>query len=383
MKKRIIVQFVFLFYFLVLSHLTFTQSSIPMEPVGSCFKLSGSNQEVAVWTQPNNPSVYTPFNQGNDYTWTLYLFHQWIDVAQAKNDIESGRWQGFRYCKICGINTYPADFCPAGNIKLPSTCINYLKAWFPFDELNTTNRVSNEMTQWQTDECPSFATATWYGNVTPAWGKVFFGMSFDGSNNSYLQMEDHSLVSLNPDVNFGTNTSMTFSLWFSLSDNQMPQVFFDKRTEKTSSYPVKYKGYSLLYWSPTKQFVLQLADGQNINGLTYTNHFSNAVSLITGKFYNLIVTVNYIRQHRKIYFYLDSTQIGYCNSSRYRSLVNTAPLTIGGHSFKTYSYKGVIDELQIFKKVLTQGERSKIYDDGQAGVFGFKKPVDYYNCIYN
>ncbi|GEM_PF-4007611 len=322
----------------------------------------------------NYPGI--PFNQGPDFTNTVYVNSYFPNIPARLADIKIGKWQNFSFSYNCASShTSPANFCPVGwRNKLSG-----LVAWFPFDELNENGGpgASCELTQWDNNYNYPNAFADWYGNVTPVPGKVFYGLKFDGSGSSFVQMTDHSGDPLCPDVNFHENKSYSISLWFKLNSNSSTdQIFLDKRTKSGNVY----KGYHLLYRKSTNRFILQLANG--IGGTTYTNYSSPvSVNLNNTNWYNLVVIVRYFPAGagvRRIIWFLNNSPKGTNYNARGGDLTNTAPLKIGGHNFESRGFNGIIDELQIYERVLTVIDRSMIYDNQKAGVFGFCKPSGYY-----
>jgi hypothetical protein len=50
------------------------------------------------------------------------------------------------------------------------------------------------------------------------------------------------------------------------------------------------------------------------------------------------------------------------------SIDNKSPLRLGSRSFKVSTlFKGVLDEVELFKRVLTHAEISSIFSAGEAG----------------
>jgi hypothetical protein len=173
-------------------------------------------------------------------------------------------------------------------------------------------------------------------------------LSFDGVND-YVQSPHQ------PWLNMGTG-NFSIDAWIKTSSTPL-QVILDKR----QSTPVR--GYSLFL---SNGFLgLQLADGA---GAGFTN-YTSTINVANGTWNFIGVTVDRTSL-TGIKFYLNGVQAGPAQSplGRQGLLDNTVPLLIGKRSFSSpVFFKGEIDELEIFNRVLTPVEIRSLFNAGSAG----------------
>jgi hypothetical protein len=223
-------------------------------------------------------------------------------------------------------------------MKPPSAMV----AWYPFDESLTVQSAA-ELIHWNNGiHQPVLGGPT----STPA--VVSNGLSFDGVND-YVQSPHQ------PWLNMGTG-NFSIDAWIKTSSTPL-QVILDKR----QSTPVR--GYSLFL---SNGFLgLQLADGA---GAGFTN-YTSTINVANGTWNFIGVTVDRTSL-TGIKFYLNGVQAGPAQSplGRQGLLDNTVPLLIGKRSFSSpVFFKGEIDELEIFNRVLTPVEIRSLFNAGSAG----------------
>lgn len=183
-------------------------------------------------------------------------------------------------------------------------------------------------------------------------GKVLGALQFDGIDD-YVEVADHT------ELNFGTG-NFSFDAWIKTNTNTGVQVIIDKR-----------KGYNLGYsFFLNDGFLsLQLSDGAFPFG--YTN-YASPVFVADGNWHHIAVTVSRT-SNQGILFYLDGVATQYGNPTTHpNSLTNTDNLRIGKNSASTVSdpigtFKGILDEIELFNRVLTQAEIVSIYNAGSSG----------------
>ncbi|KAF0152271.1 MAG: Cna B domain protein [Ignavibacteria bacterium] len=183
-------------------------------------------------------------------------------------------------------------------------------------------------------------------------GKVLGALQFDGIDD-YVEVADHS------ELNFGTG-DFSFDAWIKTDAKTGVKVLVDKR----KSYN---RGYS--FFLNDGYLSLQLADGSGFFG--YTN-YASPVFVADGNWHHIAVTVS--RKSRQgILFYLDgvSTQFG-DPTTHPATLTNTDNLRIGknssaGSNDPIGTFKGILDEIELFNRVLTQAEIVSIFNAGSAG----------------
>ena len=228
-----------------------------------------------------------------------------------------------------------------GNQLIPRTvCVEPplgMVAWWPLDE--TSGSTSIDIAGFNN-------SGTRMNAPTPVTAKVLGGLQFDGLN-------DYVNVSNQSELNFGTG-DFSFDAWINTTDRTGAKILVDKRTSSTG-----YRGYS--FFLMNGKLALQMADG------TYTQYFS-PVSVADGNWHHIAVTVSRASQ-TGILFYLDGVDTQFGNPTlRPGSLNNNGLLRIGSQSFSLgYRFKGALDEIELFNRVLTKAEIVAIYKAGSDG----------------
>lgn len=183
-------------------------------------------------------------------------------------------------------------------------------------------------------------------------GKVAGALQFDGVDD-YVEVADHF------ELNFGTG-DFSFDAWIKTNANIGVEVIVDKR--EGYNY-----GYS--FFLNDGFLSLQLADGSFPFG--YTN-YASPVFAADGNWHHIAITVS--RSSKQgILFYLDgaSTQFG-DPTVHPATLTNTDNLRIGrnssaGDSDPIGTFKGILDEIELFNRVLTQEEIISLFNAGSSG----------------
>jgi len=218
-----------------------------------------------------------------------------------------------------------------------------MSAWYPFDE--SAGTVTANL-------IPPPASATLFNGPSHVLGqKVSNSLSFDGVDD-YVQAPPSA-----PNVGTG-NFSIDF--WLNTTANPGNQTIIDKRTVSTAGMPY-VTGYAVS--TLNNRILLQLANG---NG--YTNYLSNSTVNDLG-WVMVAITVDRTSP-TGIRFYINGAMDSATPNptGRQGSLTNSAPLTMGKNLFNSVSmYKGMLDEVEIFSRVLLQTEILGIYNAGSAG----------------
>lgn len=208
-------------------------------------------------------------------------------------------------------------------------------AWLPLDEASGTladNRLS-----------ASDGTAS--GTVAGVAGKVSLARDFDGIDD-YVSVPDHAAI------DFGTGD---FSIDAWINTTASSGVIVGKRV--TSGYV----GY--IFMVSGSRLLLQMADPASS---WYNFYPTSGVTVNDGAWHLVAVTVDRDSTTGGK-FYVDGTLVYTFNPmGRSGDLSNSAVLEIGrvnGASF----FDGLIDELELFNRVLTPTEISSIFNAGAAG----------------
>ncbi|KAF0142115.1 MAG: hypothetical protein FD122_952 [Stygiobacter sp.] len=190
-------------------------------------------------------------------------------------------------------------------------------------------------------------------------GKVLGALQFDGVDD-YVEVADHM------ELNFGTE-NFSFDAWIKTTDAQGVKIILDKRVEINGNF-LAYKGYSIFLGDG--KLALQIGDGAPEFD-SYTN-YGSTLFVADGIWHHIAITVSRSNS-QGILFYLDGVPTQFGNpTSHLGSLTNTSPLRIGSQSFiGVFSgigkFKGILDEIELFKRVLTPAEVLAIYNAGSAG----------------
>ena len=187
----------------------------------------------------------------------------------------------------------------------------------------------------------------------PVAGKVNGALSFDGIDD-YVEVNDH------PTLNFGTG-NLSMDAWIRTSDANGVKLILDKRQETTGLV----QGYSVFLSNGLLAF--QLADGpgsttcSNLPSSACTNYGSTAF-VADGNWHHIAVTVNRGNSTGGR-FYVDGVVVGTFDPTlRPGSLTNPSPLRLASRSSSiTGLLRGVIDEVELFPRVLTPAGVQSIF----------------------
>jgi hypothetical protein len=200
---------------------------------------------------------------------------------------------------------------------------------------------------------------TIYNSVAWVDGKFGKALHFAAGNN-YVEVP-HST-----DFDFDWNTPVSFSFWVKLDGTTTTNWILSK-----NSLSGTHSG-----WNVT----IESIDAEELN-LSYHNVRTTSIlgyrliaygdtNILPGRWYHLVVTYNGNGSWTGVKFYinsnLDTTKVvsGY-ETNKY-GILSTLPVRIGGRTNPGYEYSiaGVVDDILIFKRVLSPAEVKKIYYDG-------------------
>lgn len=211
-----------------------------------------------------------------------------------------------------------------------------MTAWLPGD-----GNANNLATPSNMGSLQGGATAT-------GVGKVGQGFNLDG-------VDDYVAVSNNVALNVNSG-DFSIDAWIKTSVSGL-QTIVDKRVE---SPPGTFTGYALFLLNG--QLGVQLADG------TATN-FIGGPTIMDNMFHHVAVTVSRSSMTGGKLYVDGVAVLTFDPTSRPGSLNNNFELRIGGHSinYPSFSFNGCIDEVELFKGVLTSTEVSNIFNAQMAG----------------
>lgn len=219
---------------------------------------------------------------------------------------------------------------------------NNSTAWFAFDETSG-NTAKNLVT--------GGSNGTYFNNPASATGKVGNARTFDGTDD-YVDVPSSNL-------NFGTGDFSIYS-WVKIPSGASSLMTIADKRDNSSAV----KGYS--FYVSNGQLGLQLANGIP-TPKTFTNYNASNTSIADGNWHHVGVTVK--RNLNGIKWYVDGVQQGSANPILRSGNLNTnSPLRIGNTSFTPNSFfKGVIDEFEIFNRVISGAEIKGVFDAQSSG----------------
>jgi len=237
-------------------------------------------------------------------------------------------------------------------------------AWYPFD--NTAGTTTANLSTGN--------MGTLINSPTYIQGVVAGALRFDGIND-HVNSPSTIVTNIGPagllqTCNGGYSTcrgDFSIDAWIRV-DTTAP-TWAIPIIDKTKGSGPTTKGYSFFVYQRNK-LGLQLADGVGPAG--YTNYLSPVINNLTASWHHVAVTVGRRASPAGIKWYDNGVIIGSSDptvstTSRYGSLVNDGPLTIGATGKLTAWFKGDIDELEILNRELTTAEVLAIYQAGPAG----------------
>ena len=155
-----------------------------------------------------------------------------------------------------------------------------------------------------------------------------------------------------PQINFGTG-DFSMDAWVRTTDTSGVSVMLDKRVEAGSTVT----GYSLFTLNGNLSF--QLADGG------FTNYVSTAF-IADDQWHLIAVTID---RDNVGTFYVDGVPVDTFNpTGRTGSVSNTGVLRLGARSSSnTGNWAGRLDEVELFRRVLTEEEILGLFNAGPFG----------------
>ncbi len=113
---------------------------------------------------------------------------------------------------------------------------------------------------------------------------------------------------------------------------------------------------------------MQLADGTNVGGNTFSN-FIDGPNVADGLFHHVALTVTRNSATGGKLLVDGAVVSTFDPTARQNSLTNTAELRIGAHSlnYPSFSFNGLLDEVEIFKRALSDGEIQGLFAADSSG----------------
>ncbi len=236
----------------------------------------------------------------------------------------------FSSYSLCGTVTNPPPSC----VPAPSGLVGWWRGEGDGIDSVGTNNVSTP------------------DGITFAAGEVGQGFSFDGGSHTVLVPDA-------PELNFGENQDFTIEMWI------QPQV-------ETTTYDVMSmvdKRYSSGGTDSPQGYEFCLASGQVHARFLSTGFGPAGPDLRDGKFHHVAWTLSRASTTGGN-LYVDGSVVLTFDPTPYTgTLSNSQPLRLGNHADSTFTtfFKGVIDEVSIYRRALSSNEIAAIYNASSSG----------------
>lgn len=217
----------------------------------------------------------------------------------------------------------------------------------------------NLISYWKLDEASGSRadshgsnTLTDNNTVGSSTGKISTAGSFVAANSEYLSLTD------NDDVSIATSSvSYEFSMWVNLSSTSGTQQTVTKRDGILVGSGLEYmlrmdSGTPTVYWGTTPSGFSSLAYGSSLSSSTWyflTFGFDHSVS--------------------QFFVSLNAGTPTYSSTVTNQQLAGANNFHIGGTTSEYFD--GLIDEVGFWKRVLTSGERTSLYNSGSGLAYPF------------
>ena len=238
------------------------------------------------------------------------------------------------------------------NMTLQKRCVKPpygMVAWFPFDEKSGT----------EADNLITGGNAGLLVNgPSHSAGMVKNALAFNGKN--FVEVANQTKL------NIGTG-NFSIDAWIKMPRNAGKGVraIVDKRVYQKGFY----RGYMLFIYNG--RLALQMSDGKGTSR-GFTNFIASGSTpyLATGRWQHVTVTVN--RKSKKgITYFVNGVNVGNANPlGRRGSLSNNSSMRIGAETLNKRGsgfFIGGIDEVEIFKRVISPADVRRIYRAREAG----------------
>lgn len=248
-----------------------------------------------------------------------------------------------------GSASYQVSYQPTGvftalnNCCLPITQLPPMVGWWPLDETSGTTFL---------DIAGVNNSGTAVNTLGFSPGMVAGGIDF---TNGYISVQNHV------DMNVYMCDSLSIDAWIKTSSNSTMAIV-EKREMTTCGQPV---GFSFFIQGGKLGF-------QTSNGVSFANYVTPGSPVSDGNWHLVAVTMSRTPTNSVFRFYRDGVLIHTATStSPVGSLHNSSPLLIGciqpGMVMGGTTFSGMIDEVEMFKRVLTQTQIAAIFNAGSAG----------------
>ena len=169
---------------------------------------------------------------------------------------------------------------------------------------------------------------------------------------------DHVTLTDDPSLDFSGNDHFTFSLWFKTEDPEERKMFIDKYLGAGAP------GYYIDWFPDSEQFGIVLYDDVDTAGAGLRG---GDVSYIDGAWHHMVVVFDgYASSDSKIY--LDGTAVATGQIDQPGNFSNDRPLYIGTFSSTLFHFAGMMDDVTVFNRSLSDTEVDSLYQRGLSGL---------------
>jgi len=231
--------------------------------------------------------------------------------------------------------------------------------WWPFDETLSPAVMRAQDIAGATNN----ASLQFFFGPVPVPGMVSNALSFDGVDD-FLEVPDHPEIDFAGACGLPGTEDFTIDLWLKFDTLNALLPILDKRDVTSVGGQVCARGYALAIQNG--RLLFQMADGA---GSPCQTTYTGSTTLSTGVWHFVAVSVPRC-QPAGGFIYLDGKIDGVI-APRTGSIENTNSLFIGRNAVPGATgfayFDGCLDELEFFKRALTQAELDAIYQAGPAG----------------
>lgn len=209
---------------------------------------------------------------------------------------------------------------------------NSLVGYWTMDEINGTTLIDKM----------GVNNGTIYG-ATQVDGKIGKALSFDGVDD-YVDCGN----------NVAGNSNMTISFWINPSAIKAGGLIY-----KTTDYSASREDYHIFWWTGNQGIQVGFSDGSSV---IYNNLGGSGIIIL-----NQWQLINIVKTGTKVDVYRNGVFSASANNYQVNVQNTATPLIIGRESVGTKrAFSGLIDEVMIFNRALSQDEISYLYNSGKG-----------------
>lgn len=229
--------------------------------------------------------------------------------------------------------------------------------WWTFDEPSgpTSSDIAGAVNNAGTD----------HGSVGHIPGKVWNATSYNGS--SWVEVANQAEVNFLGDCSNDAAEPATIDFWIRTQQGSGTVAVLDKRDRNGNNF---LRGYSVYLWNGHLGFQMAMGPGNfscNSSGSACSNFTSTTTPSVANGGWNFVAVAFSRCRGASGMFYVNGNVSSF--QPRVGDITSQSPLYIGrqeptmGNSF----FKGDLDELEYYKRVLSKAELDAIYAAGPYG----------------